>query len=163
MTVEIYEKLKKILEDSIENRKIESRDIYTIIETINKKALLMRAWCLENLNKEFERFCTDFETLVSLIIRTLTYFALNKAILRQLNTSDDGVGFTVRHVLGIIESFWKLAQNSLLLTDGGALCRVLKPFQIRYSITLPGYVIYLPLALALPLFAMSYVEIIEAF
>jgi hypothetical protein len=156
MSIEIYEKLKKIFEDSIENRKIELKDVYTIVEAINKEMLLMKAWCLEKL-------CNDFETSASLITRALTQFALNKAVLGQANIGEDEVSLLLKHILKIIEEFSRITQKTLLVADGGTLCKVIKPFQIRHSIALPGYVAYLPLALALHLSTIGFVEIIEIF
>jgi hypothetical protein len=163
MSIEIYEKLKKIFEDSIENRKIELKDVYTIVEAINKEMLLMKAWCLDNVDKGFEKLCNDFETSASLIIRALTQFALNKAVLGQANIGEDEVSLLLKHILKIIEEFSRITQKTLLVADGGTLCKVIKPFQIRHSIALPGYVAYLPLALALHLSTIGFVEIIEIF
>ena len=163
MSVEVYERLKKIFEECIENEKIESKEIYAAIETINREALIMKAWCLENASKGFEKLCNDYEVSKSSITRILIQLALSKAVIGQTNIGEDEAGLILKNVLKVIEGFWSLTQKSLLLTDRGTLCRVLKPFQARYTIASPGYVTYLPLSTALHLSAIGFVEIIEVF
>ncbi|MEM0026838.1 MAG: hypothetical protein QXT53_02280 [Ignisphaera sp.] len=163
MYSELYEKIKKIFDAILNNEKISSKDIYAIFETINKLTLDMKIWCNENQYAELKDLCIEFDKNVSMILSTASLLAVTNAVGGDLQIDTDIFGSFLKKLKETLDSFNNILQNTLLLSDGAVLCKILKPCQIRFSLALPGYIIPLPIGEAVLLSILGFVKVIDLF
>lgn len=163
MYLELYEKIKKIFDAILNNEKMSSKDVYTIFEVANKLILDMKIWCNENQYTELKDLCTDFDKNISMILATTSLLIATNAMRGDLQVDTDIFGSFLKKLKESLDSFNSILRNTILLSDGSVLCKILKPFQTRFSLALPGYVVPLPIGEAALLSILGFVKVIDSF
>lgn len=163
MYLELYEKIKKVFDAILNNEKISSKDVYTIFEIVNKLILDMKIWCNENQYTELKDLCTEFDKNISMMLTTMSLLIVTNGMRGDLQVDTDVFGSFLKKLKESLDSFNNILQNTIMLSDGAVLCKILKPFQIRFSLALPGYVVPLPIGEATLLSILGFVKVIDSF
>ncbi len=155
------EEITKIIEELLFKTSISSHPISDMLYRLNKINISILFYCTSKLDETITSLCNYYKSFMSRVINSLTKYVL----LRHLGSNsivleEDFLSRTLKILSKITEILERIIKTSLIDGEGNVICKILKPFQLKYAIATPGYITRLPLADATILASLGYVEIL---
>ncbi|ADM26994.1 hypothetical protein Igag_0143 [Ignisphaera aggregans DSM 17230] len=151
----------KIIEEILFKPSISSHSISDMLHQLNRVNLSVLFHCTSKLDETMTLLCNHYKSLISKTINDLIkYISLRHLGFNNITLEEDFIGKTLAILSKIVTVLEKVIETAFIDNEGNVMCRVLKPFHLRYTIATPGYITRLPLDNAIILSSLGYTEIL---
>ncbi len=155
------ENVEKIIEELLFKASISSHPISDVLHQLNRANLSILFYCASKLDETMTSLCSHYKNLISKTINNIVKYTLLRHLgFNSIILEEDFIGKTLTILSKVVTMIEKIIETALIDDEGNVMCKILKPFQLKYTIATPGYMTRLPLDNAIILSSLGYTEIL---
>jgi len=149
----------KVLLKEVEETELQELELEDV-NRVSSAYLSMLRWCSEEVDDVRSSICSKFKDLVFRTLKLLIKLRIDKA-LRGSSGGRSSVDVFLREAVSMyVDRFVDVVVRGLRTHHLEVLCKVRKVVQLRDLVATPGYIVLLPIELAIPLSIAGYVDVL---
>lgn len=159
MSESSFDKLYKLIEYVLFNEEVNAEEILKTLIDINTMLVRLDSWCLSKTQEEvYSSICDKSFKLIDSVVDTILKYLILKHLEGKVKLGNDVISRLLTVILDMVNAIKIIIENSMLVQEERILCKVLKPISIDDKVVEKGYIITLPIDMAIMLFVSGYVK-----
>lgn len=159
MSEQNLDKLYRLIEQVLLNNEISLDDVLKTLSDTNSMLIALNGWCLSNIHDQvYAAVCNNSFKVLDEAMDILLKYLIVKFLEGKVKVEKDVLSKLYSIFLNIIDVIKDIIKNTIIIQEEKVLCKVLKPIAIAERIVGKGYIVLLPLDIAILLSALGYVE-----